>query len=364
MKRLLQRGKNKWWFILLVLAVLIKLLSYFPLAVEKYYSQGIYLFTSRVQRFLLGWLSFSVGDILYVACIFFLIIAFGKLLRKLFRWKKQRIKWGSGLKQVLFVLLLIYVLFYGLWGLNYSRIGITSQFDIPIERPTAQNLDTLVQLLHSRINKDAAALPIAERETLTAKNVFAQAQEAYKLAAAEYPFLKSSPSSVKSSLFGTLMNYTGVQGYYNPFSGEAQVNTTIPSFLLPSVATHEIGHQVGYGMESEANFLSFLTSRKHPSIHFQYSTDFVMYLYARSELFLFDSVKTRQYDSTLHPQVIKDIREYRAFYQKYQSRIEPVIDWLYGNYLKANNQPSGKRSYDEVVVWLIGWYRKHGPGAI
>lgn len=364
MKKLAPYNQKKWWILLIGLALFIKIFSFYPNAVEKYYSQGLYVFTARLQRFFLGWIPFSLGDIFYVACFAFLVVSFIKTIRKLLHWRKERIKWLAGMKKFIFFLLCIYVMFYGLWGLNYSRIGITNQFDIPIQRPTAEDLDTLVFLLHKRINKDIAVLPLEERKALTLNSVFKEAQQAYVMAAREYPFLKSSPPSTKSSLFGKLMNYTGVQGYYNPFSGEAQVNTTIPAFLLPSVATHEIGHQVGYGMESEANFLSFLTSRKHFSIHFQYATDFVMYLYARSELFVADSAKARRYDSTLHPQVKRDIREYRSFYQKYQNKIEPFIDWLYGSYLKMNNQPAGKASYNEVVVWLIGWYRKHGAGAI
>jgi hypothetical protein len=30
--------------------------------------------------------------------------------------------------------------------------------------------------------------------------------------------------------------------------------------------------------------------------------------------------------------------------------------WGYGHYLKANNQPAGKETYNEVVAWLIAYY--------
>jgi hypothetical protein len=32
--------------------------------------------------------------------------------------------------------------------------------------------------------------------------------------------------------------------------------------------------------------------------------------------------------------------------------------------LKANNQPAGKRSYNEVVAWLIAYYKKFGVEAL
>jgi hypothetical protein len=37
-----------------------------------------------------------------------------------------------------------------------------------------------------------------------------------------------------------------------------------------------------------------------------------------------------------------------------------MIDQLYGEFLKANEQPSGRVSYSEVIVWVIAYYKKYG----
>ncbi|MCF3111889.1 DUF3810 domain-containing protein [Niabella sp. CC-SYL272] len=365
MNWLIWTRKHRTWVLLGAAALLIKLVSLFPALVETWYTRGFYILVSKALRFLFGWIPFSIGDILYAVLIFFLIYRGLRGLAWLFRGRKKDVGWSAGFRKLGLALLLLYVIFYAAWGLNYSRQGIAVQFGLPDKKPTTQDLDTLVWLLHNRINHDVTLLRVQDRDSLANQAyLFNQAEQAYQLTRKKYPFLDSRPVSVKASLFGRLMNYTGVQGYYNPFSGEAQVNTTIPSFLLPSVVTHEIGHQAGYGMESEANFLSFLASRQHPSIHFQYATDFVMYAYAQSMLYMADSLKMKQYDSTLHPQVQRDMAEYRAFYEKYQGRVETMISWLYANYLKINNQPAGKYAYDEVVIWLIGWYKKYGKTAI
>ncbi|MFI5187966.1 MAG: DUF3810 family protein, partial [Chitinophagales bacterium] len=145
-----------------------------------------------------------------------------------------------------------------------------------------------------------------------------------------------------------------------PFSGEGQVNTTIPVFEQPFVACHEIGHQVGYGKENEANFAGFLACRLHPSPVFRYSVYFDMYNYAINEFYRSDSVRAKKYLDSLHPQVKKDYEELRKFFKKYQNPIEPIITWIYGKYLQANNQPSGKRTYSEVIAFLIAFQRKYG----
>jgi hypothetical protein len=85
-----------------------------------------------------------------------------------------------------------------------------------------------------------------------------------------------------------------------------------------------------------------------------------MYLYAFGELYRRDSVQAKRYREQLRPQVIQDIKELNAFYKQYKNLIEPVIMWFYGHYLKANNQPAGKLTYDEVVLWLIAYYKKYG----
>ena len=358
-------GKYRGWIIIAALTVAIKVLSFFPDVVEKYYTHGFYIFISKLLRALFGWIPFSLGDIVYATVIIGLIVFIVRTIKRIFTKKKPPIRWGKQLAAFLFSVLCIYVTFYSFWGLNYSRQGVEQQFGLTVDNITVRDLDTLTQLLHDRINKEASVMCLAGRDSLLDHRfLFRQSEQGYRLAQQQYPFLDSRPVSVKSSLFGELMNYAGLQGYYNPFSGEAQVNTTIPVFLLPSVVTHEMGHQVGYAKESEANFLSFLTSRRHPSVHFRYSMDFVMYAYAMSELYLYDSMKVKKYDSTLHPQVKKDFQAYREFYRKYENRIEPLIHWIYGNYLRANNQPSGNHSYDEVVIWLIGWYRKYGKEAL
>ncbi len=47
----------------------------------------------------------------------------------------------------------------------------------------------------------------------------------------------------------------GVTGYLNPFTNEAQVNTTVPAFLQPFMTCHEIAHQLGFAPEEDANFV-------------------------------------------------------------------------------------------------------------
>jgi len=349
------------WALLILLAVLIKFSSLYPGFIEQYYSNGIYPVISKIQRFLFGWIPFSIGDIIYGFFILVVLVKTWQILKVLFKKKFNRQYFLSGLKQIIFFFLLVYVFFYLFWGLNYSRNGIARQLNLQMSTYTLKELDTLTNVLEQRLNYYASQLKPPQRDSFYKKrNLFRESDEAYKIAGRFYPFLNYHPKSIKPSLYSYAGNIFGFEGYYNPFSGEGQVNTTIPIFEQPFVSCHEIGHQVGYGKENEANFAGFLACRLHPSPAFRYSVYFDMYNYAISEFYRNDSLKARKYLDSLHPQIKKDYEELRKFFKKYQNPVEPIITWIYGKYLQANNQPAGKSTYSEVIAFLIAYQRKYG----
>ncbi|HTD92357.1 MAG TPA: DUF3810 domain-containing protein [Chitinophagaceae bacterium] len=366
LSRLFDRLMKSWsWIILIVLTILIKWASLYHDWVENNYTYGLYPAISKVQRFLFGWLPFSIGDLFYAFLVVVILFRAGRFLKLLFRWKLTRHYFGEALKQAIFFVLFVYVFFNLLWGLNYNRLGISSQLGIEVKPYSLGELDTLTQTLEERLNFYASQVTPAQRDSFDKKkNLFSEGALVYTGAEQTYPYLRYTPHSVKPSLFSYLGNYMGFQGYYNPFSGEAQVNTTVPRYLEPFVTAHEIAHQLGYGKENEANFVAFLACRTYPSPVFRYSMYFDMYHYAVGEVARRDTARAREFMRTLHPQVVADIKEYRKFFDKYSNPIEPVITWFYGHYLKANNQPAGKQTYNEVVAWLIAYYRKFGVEAL
>src|SRR5262245_87593 len=120
-----------WSWVLLILgAILIKFSSLYPHFIEKYYSNGLYVYISKIQRFLFGWIPFSIGDLFYAFLIIVLLVKIWQLIRIIFKKKFNRQYLLSGLKQIIFYFLFLYVFFYLFWGLNYSRKSIASQLDL------------------------------------------------------------------------------------------------------------------------------------------------------------------------------------------------------------------------------------------
>jgi hypothetical protein len=129
---------------------------------------------------------------------------------------------------------------------------------------------------------------------------------------------------------------------------------------LPYTTSHEIAHQLGYAKEEEANFAGYLAATTSTDTLFHYSTYLDLFVYANRQLFFLDSISAKTFTTRLLPEVKADIIEWRKFLLKYKNPLEPVIRWAYGNYLRANEQPEGITSYDEVIADLIAFYKKYG----
>ncbi|MBD0366595.1 MAG: DUF3810 domain-containing protein [Flavisolibacter sp.] len=351
--------------LLLFIVLCIHLFSLNSAWVERYYTYSVYPVIERTLRLLFGWLPFSIGDVLYFSAGVYLIVKgvkFFVLLRK--RVPFKFLLW-TFFRKLIRLLLVVYILFNLLWGLNYSRQGIDHQLGLSVTRYSVSELSDLASAIQQRLNTYAAVVDSLERIHL-GKNriIFSEARATYQKAQQFYPYLTYTVPSIKPSLYSDIGHYFGFTGYYNPFTGEAQVKTSIPNFLKPFVVTHEIAHQLGYAKENEANFVAFLSSRTSGNNEVIYSAYFEMYLYAMSELKRKDSVLANQMIQHLHPQVKRDEAAYRKYLLQTRNPVEPYISLFYDQYLKWNRQPKGVRTYNEVIAWLIAYMKKNGAASI
>jgi uncharacterized protein DUF3810 len=348
------------WIILLVLVAAVKIVSLFPAVVEKYYALGIYPYISRFQRLLFGWIPFSIGDLLYIFASGWLIYLFVRLIRRLVRRQANKAWLLGALRRTVFVILLVYVVFYGLWGLNYDRQGIATQLRLVVTPYSNVELDHLLENVCARLNKLDSLGGLHPDRLGSPRVVFAGAILSYDSLGRRDPRFVYADPSVKRSLFGVINDYLGFGGYYNPFTGEAQVNTTLPVLEQPFTTCHEIGHQLGYAKENEANLAGYLSARVSTDPAFQFSVYSDLYLYAARELYVRDSNMVVPLRNQLRPFVRQHFRLLQRFYRRYQNPFEPVVRRIYGNYLRANRQPQGMNTYDEVVASVIAYARKNG----
>ncbi|MDQ6609561.1 MAG: DUF3810 domain-containing protein [Bacteroidota bacterium] len=334
--------------------------------VERYYSTGVYLAISKTLRVLFGWIPFSIGDVIYIAAGILMLIKVWKLLLLLkHRRIRQHLTWKL-LRKYLKLILFLYIVFNVFWGLNYYRQGISKQISINVQPYSVQDLFMLTTTLQNRLNFYAEIIDSASRLQYNKKNVlFDSGRAAYKNVQPVYSFLQYSNLSAKPSLFTPVARFMGFTGYYNPVTGEAQLKTSIPVFLKPFVITHEMAHQLGYAKENEASFVAYLACKNSGNANYLYSAYFEIYRDA-----MFDCIQTgdtlfvKNMSKNLHRRVRYDIHDLRLYLAHDKNFIEPFMSDAYDKYLRLNNQPNGKATYNEVIAYLIAFMKKFGKDAI
>jgi hypothetical protein len=349
--------------VLAVFAVMLRLISLDKGETEWRYATGMYPYISRFLRWFTGWIPISFGDILYSLLIGYILFQTFGFLKKLFGRQITRNYLKTGLRKFLVFFLSVFVLFYALWGLNYQRKGIAFQLQLNVKKYSKADLDTVLGIVNNRLLQ-LSVMQEGRQQLYKRSFLFSEAAFMYQKENTPYPFMALRYPSVKRSLFGRIGNYLGFLGYYNPFTGEAQVNTTVPVFLQPNIVCHEMAHQAGYAKENEANFVGYLAGSRSPNPCFRYSAYFDLMLYGLTELQLRDSVLAAATVKKLPQLVRNDIKEWQQFRKKHKNPLETMVMWFYGQYLKANDMPSGVETYNQVIAWLIAYYKLNGARAL
>ncbi|MFC4232686.1 DUF3810 domain-containing protein [Parasediminibacterium paludis] len=357
----LQRYKsNITWIIPLVFAIFLFVISLFPAFIEKYYSNNYYIQISELQRIITHWVPFSVGDIGYFILILYIIFCVVKFVIRLIT---RQLSWriiGRNLLKCSKFLLWVYVFFNLFWGLNYTRLGIAYQLQLSNSKYSTQELHDFTCEILDKLNDSRLALGDSNYQYPSNNIIYSQAFDAYQATKQTFHFINYKHFSVKPSLLSTMVSYAGYSGYYNPFSGEAQLNTDLPKFITPFVTCHEMAHQLGYASESEANFVGFLAATHSNNPLFVYSAYFDMFMSANGALFEQDFYGAYLNLKQLNSLTKRDRKAYRDYVLGKQNNIQPVMSKIYDQYLKANQQKSGIKSYNEVIDWLIAYKKKYG----
>lgn len=114
-----------------VLAVALYLLNIFedyPAAVERYYSQGLYVFICKVFHPVFNLIPFSVGDVLYGIVIVYLAYLLVRFIGLLF--KRQFKQAGNLVLGVIIGIQVGLLAFYLFWGLNYYRPSMNERLGL------------------------------------------------------------------------------------------------------------------------------------------------------------------------------------------------------------------------------------------
>ncbi len=350
---------NKTYFyavFLIVQLVFMKLLQFFPEAVENWYSRGIYTYISNFSRTIFGFIPFSVGDILYLLVLLFFI-------KWLFQIRKKGfIPWKQSFFQIIKIVALFHFFFQILWGINYHRIPLHQKLNINKTYSEAEliqfteNMLVITNILQEKITKNDSIKVVIP---YTNSEIYELALLGYNKLPKNLQEFEYKNKSIKNSLLSYPLSYMGFGGYLNPFTNEAQVNYLKPKCATPLTTCHEMAHQIGIGSESECNFIGFITAFQNDDLYFQYAATSFALRYGLHQIAEFNPEKSKSLTKKINKGVLKNFKENKRFWESFHTPIDTFFEYFYHNFLKANQQEDGMEGYSKFIGLLIG-YTKNG----
>lgn len=306
-----------------------------------------YLFTplQTLRCFIFRVFPFSIGDLLYLGLGLYILYAVLVFFR---RWRER--SRGTRLQHLLVALQAVLVLYLALlllWGLNYEQPKLARQLELDTASVSPEELFAFDSLLIERLNTlhtRYTALPLEDINT-TAAATYRQQHTPMKVFA-------------KPTLLGSKLAYFGIEGYFNPFTGEAQVDQGNPAFMQPFVVAHEMAHQTGIAAEDDANLLAYIRCMESGNPTFAYSACLNIWLYTHRRIRSYDSTRAAGLKSLLNPVSLKQLDTLRQRSMAHHTVLDDWSTFVFDLYLRMGKQKDGIRSYRNVAYSALCWEKK------
>jgi len=350
----------KRWKMIIGLSIslfVIRILTFKPEWIERYYSQSIYPIIAGILSKTSSIFPFSLGESVLFIVISLTIIKIITIFLKKMKMRSMII--SRDLEQKLRIrhipsaVLLFVLLFQVVWGLNYSRLplGVTLNLDV---RPRESSELYNVLIWHIE-EANTIRLTLKEDDFKRRYDIwtgYTELPEALQVVSK----VKGRGKYLASSLF---FSYAGIAGIYNPFFSEPNVNAMQVDFMLPVVEAHEIAHLQGVAREDEANYVAVRASLSHDQPFVNYSGNMLALIHLSNALYEVDSVLWEEAMLGISELVEGDLDRNREFWQMYDGWFEEASNDLNDTYLKMNGQEDGIQSYGRMVDLLLASFSEY-----
>lgn len=248
-----------------------------------------------------------------------------------------------------------------LFGLHYLRPAVRNTFGLTPPPPDVVALERLARTCLEQANAELAAaaphwdaergsrLPMSPPELIALlTESFNRCPELSALSSVRF----SPPKAPWSS---HLMARAGIAGIFVPLTGEPHYDADQPAVSLPFTIAHEMAHQRGFALESEANFVAAVVCirAQHPYLRYSGWAGAARYVlrdlaraperYAAVVALAGDALRA-------------DWQAQARYWSRYaHGRLAALSARINHAYLQANGVTSGLANYHEVTGWLLAW---------
>lgn len=346
-KHFYNKNRKFWAGLLLAQFLLFYIFSKLNLVINFF--DLLFEFQKNIHQKTFYLIPFSIGDIFYI--LFALILIYHFIIFIIYRKQKH-------IKIILMLINIVYFMYQIFWGMLYFQEPILNK--LSPKQPTIEEAQKLALKYLEICKKEREYTHEDKNGVFKIKDLKKIQQEILNLQD-DIPIFSNHKQSnkinnFKGSIFSPIMSYSGILGYYNPFTTEAQYNPNLPSIQLPITLAHESAHQMGYAKEQEANFIGYLIGKYSENIDLRYSTDyFVLKSLLRSLL-----KRRPKFVRTVLNNYSSKMKKDRLYEMSFARRHEGFFNIFFGttnNFFLKSNQQEGNITYSYFVNLLIKYER-------
>lgn len=370
-----KKGAAFWLPIIIIIVCLVFLaVCWFSTTVSDLYVTYVFPVITGAYGRLTSLADFSVGEKLLVFvvcfiafCILFIItrIIAGRFFKEgaVDRHTKAFSRYLIRFSVVLLTITAILMTFNCF--VLYHTSGLQVKNSRNSEDYTIEDLATLRDYVVKKCNELSEVVPHDENGNVKYDgDMKSTAIEAMQNLGSEYPRLSGYYVTPKALYFSDFMCQQYMQGYYFPFSMEANYNDKMNLMNKPFTMCHELAHTHGYIYEDEANFFGFLACIDSEDIVFQYSGYLGVLNYINNDFYR--AVSKEEYNS--HVKISDRVKYDNEFVSQEgwkeieenailpTETVKKAADTFIDTNLKVNGVSSGKASYSHVVGLIMDYY--------
>ncbi len=365
---LLQRLKNSGCFtpfyctvmVLFVLSLAVyvvsRLSTSFAEFVTRHPANGLRFIISKLSSLI----PFSVAEIFIVLLpiwfVLYLVYAFKHI-------KSESPQFGKKvLMPLVCVILVVLALFFTMFAPSYFRKGLDANLGLERTEVTKDDLYNTAVWLSDEIKPLLNQISFSKNGESYMKYDFNRlselVNEAFTDYASDVDYISWFYTNPKPIALSEPFTYTHISGVYTFYTGEININTNYPDFVLPYTIAHEMSHQHGIAREEEANMVAFLVCMRSTDPYVKYSGLYNTLTYVENALYKADPELYKKYVQSYPKKLIGEDNAYRLFFKKYEeSTAHNVSDAVNNAFLQSQGQQHGTKSYGLVVDLTVAYYK-------
>ncbi|MDN3695004.1 DUF3810 domain-containing protein [Chryseobacterium tructae] len=341
------KKKRFWAGVLLAQFLLFYSFSKFSLMIS-FFDQFFEL-QKKVHQMTFSWLPFSMGDVIYIVLGIVLLYSLIALYKKTKR--------STSFLRILIIVNIFYFTYQIFWGMLYFQTPIIKKLsrqdapDINKAKKLALQYLEKCKLTRSSVHEDHNGIFVVTSLKAVQQEILFQ-----QTRLPQYISNKRATQilAIKPSLFKNVMNFTGILGYYNPFTAEAQYNSELPHTFIPFTTAHESSHQLGFAREQEANFIGYLIGVHSNNTDLKYSTEY----FTLKSLLRFIVEEDPEFVKSVIRNYSPGMKRDRAYEKSFILRHQGWLDDFFGftnNLFLKSNQQEGSVTYSYYIDLLLNY---------